>query len=106
MSKVTLDDAQVDTGFQQMRLQMKGAVTSQIKDIDGERKMLHVRLGKGGKDRYVPLPDATLKMLRQHWQTHHNRIWMFPVIQSDQPTGPMCEAEFNVPFRLPCERAA
>ncbi len=72
-------------------LRLLEGVCLQIKDIDGERKMLHVRLGKGGKDRYVPLPDATLTMLRQHWQTHRNRVWMFPAIQSNQPTGPMCE---------------
>lgn len=80
-------------------LRLLEGVRLQIKDIDGERKMLHVRLGKGGKDRYVPLPDATLKMLRQHWQTHHNRVWMFPVIQSDQPTGPMCESGVQRAFQ-------
>ena len=80
-------------------LRLLEGVRLQIKDIDGERKMLHVRLGKGGKDRYVPLPDATLKMLRQYWQTHHNRVWMFPVIQSDQSTGPMCESGVQRAFQ-------
>jgi integrase/recombinase XerD len=50
----------------------------QVKDIDGERKMLHIRQGKGGKDRYVPLPEAALSMLRDYWRTHRNRIWIFP----------------------------
>lgn len=50
----------------------------QVKDIDGERKMLHIRQGKGGKDRYVPLPETALGMLRDYWRTHHNRIWIFP----------------------------
>ena len=80
-------------------LRLLEGVRLQIKDIDGERKMLHVRLGKGGKDRYVPLPDATLKMLRQHWQTHRNRVWMFPAIPSDQPTGPMCESSVQRAFQ-------
>jgi len=40
--------------------------------------MLHVVQGKGGKDRYVPLPDHTLMLLRQHWLTHRNPQWMFP----------------------------
>ena len=80
-------------------LRLLEGVRLQIKDIDGERKMLHVRLGKGGKDRYVPLPEATLKMLRQHWQTHRNRVWMFPAIQSDQPTGPMCESSVQRAFQ-------
>jgi integrase/recombinase XerD len=49
-----------------------------VQDIDSDRKMLHVVQGKGGKDRYVPLPDHTLMLLRQHWLTHRNPIWLFP----------------------------
>jgi site-specific recombinase XerD len=49
-----------------------------VKDIDSDRQMLHVVQGKGGKDRYVPLPDHTLMLLRQHWLTHRNPQWMFP----------------------------
>ena len=30
--------------------------------------MLHLH-GKGKKDRYVPLPQPTLEMLRAHWRT-------------------------------------
>jgi integrase/recombinase XerD len=49
-----------------------------VKDIDSDRKMIHVVAGKGGKDRYVPLPDHTLMLLRHHWLTHRNASWMFP----------------------------
>lgn len=49
-----------------------------VKDIDSDRRMLHVVEGKGGKDRYVPLPDHTLKLLRHLWATHRNPEWMFP----------------------------
>jgi integrase/recombinase XerD len=49
-----------------------------IGDIDSAHMRLHVTHGKGGKDRYVPLPTATLKMLRQFWLTHRNKIWLFP----------------------------
>ena len=49
-----------------------------VKDIDSQRKMIHVVQGKGNKDRYVPLPDHTLKLLRHVWVTHHNPDWMFP----------------------------
>lgn len=50
----------------------------QVKDIDSQRKMIHVVQGKGGKDRYVPLPDHTLMLLRHLWLTHRNPEWMFP----------------------------
>lgn len=49
-----------------------------IGDIDSAHMRLHVKHGKGGKDRFVPLPMATLKMLRQFWLTHRNKIWLFP----------------------------
>lgn len=49
-----------------------------VKDIDSDRKVLHVVQGKGNKDRYVPLPDHTLMLLRHLWVTHRNPKWMFP----------------------------
>ena len=49
-----------------------------VKDIDSDRKMIHVVQGKGNKDRYVPLPDHTLMLLRHLWVTHRNSEWMFP----------------------------
>lgn len=48
----------------------------QIPHIDGARSMLLVP-GKGGKDRYVPLPTATLTLLREHWRTHRHPLWLF-----------------------------
>jgi integrase/recombinase XerD len=69
-------------------LRLREGVRLQVKDIDGERKLIHVQLGKGGKDRYVPLPDESLKMLRQHWLTHHNPVWLFPAMRyPSQPPG-------------------
>jgi site-specific recombinase XerD len=48
-----------------------------VADIHGDRMLLHVH-GKGGQDRYVPLPAETLKALRQHWSTHRSPQWIFP----------------------------
>ena len=50
----------------------------QVSDIDGQRKMLHIRQAKGNKDRYVPLPQACLNMLRHYWRFHRNPLWLFP----------------------------
>src|SRR5207249_12206750 len=49
----------------------------QIPDIDSGRMLLHIH-GKGGKDRYVPLPDRTLELLREFWKTHRSKPWVFP----------------------------
>ena len=40
--------------------------------------VLYVRRGKRGKDRYVPLPQQTLDLLRAYWVTHRHREWLFP----------------------------
>jgi len=67
-----------------------------VKDIDSDRKMLHVVAGKGGKDRYVPLPDHTLMLLRHLWLTHRNPEWMFP---SRSGNAPMCESGLQHAFQ-------
>jgi len=51
--------------------------TLQVPDVDSGRMLLHIH-GKGGKDRYVPLPQPTLQMLRTHWLTHRSPEWLFP----------------------------
>jgi site-specific recombinase XerD len=49
----------------------------QVPDVDSARMMLHIH-GKGKKDRYVPLPEPTLELLRAHWRTHRSPLWLFP----------------------------
>lgn len=39
---------------------------------------LHVRCGKGGKDRFVPLAPAMVAQLRAWWKTHRHPQWLFP----------------------------
>ena len=50
----------------------------QVGDIDGERRLLHIRGAKGQSDRYVPLPERTLLLLRQQWLTHKHPAFLFP----------------------------
>jgi integrase/recombinase XerD len=56
----------------------------QVSQIDSARMQLHIRGGKGNKDRAVPLPSRTLTVLRAHWLTHRNPTWLFP---SPGPSG-------------------
>ena len=46
-------------------------------DIDSQRMCVSVRNSKGD-DRLVPLPDTTLRVLREWWKTHRNMQWLFP----------------------------
>jgi integrase/recombinase XerD len=61
----------------------------QVGDIDSGRMMVHVHRGKGAKDRYVPLPSSTLKMLRAYWLTHRHPLWLFPATGRDHRQGPL-----------------
>jgi len=49
-----------------------------VGDIDAARHRVHVRDAKGNKDRFVPLPDTTLSVLRAFWQQHRNSRLLFP----------------------------
>jgi site-specific recombinase XerD len=59
-------------------LRLSEGLNLQVSDIDSQRKAIHVHLGKGAKDRYVPLPDSTLEVLRDYYKTHRNPKWVFP----------------------------
>ncbi len=59
-------------------LRLREGVGLQVSDVDSVRMVVHVRFGKGRKDRYVPLPDRVQKMLRQYWATHRHPVWLFP----------------------------
>lgn len=50
----------------------------QVRDIDSSQGIIHIRNGKGGKDRNIPLPPQILHLLRQYWKTHRNPTWIFP----------------------------
>jgi site-specific recombinase XerD len=82
---------------------MEGA-RLQVPDVDGQRKLLHIH-GKRRKDRYVPIPDATLELLRNHWRTHRNPLWLFPTITrshaavlSDPAVGHISRASLQSAF--------
>jgi len=59
-------------------LRLQEGLHLQISHIDGARQLVNVCHGKGGKDRYVPLPQPVLEMLRQYWGTHRDPVWIFP----------------------------
>jgi integrase/recombinase XerD len=59
-------------------LRLQEGAHLQVPDIDSARMLVHVRSGKGAKDRYVPLLPRTLELLRQYWKTHRHPLWLFP----------------------------
>jgi integrase/recombinase XerD len=85
-------------------LRLKEGTHLQVADIDSARMFVHVRLGKGGKDRYVPLPQRTLELLRLYWNTHRNPVWLFPAtghggIHEGHATEPTSHTNIQAAFR-------
>ena len=75
-----------------------------VADIDSGRMMIHVRHGKGAKDRYVPLPQRTLELLRQYWKMHRNPGLLFPAEGRQhsalaKATEPMSKSSVQQAFR-------
>lgn len=50
----------------------------QLADIDSKRMLIHVRQGKGAKDRLVPLSPALLAPLREYYRRYQPEHWLFP----------------------------
>jgi len=88
-------------------LRLKEGLHLQVADIDSDRLQIHVRHGKGGKDRYVPLPEVTLKMLRQYWVTHRHPEWLFPAsnFKGWMATEPMNPSGVQKAFRAACKES-
>lgn len=59
-------------------LRVGEAVKIKVTDIDAAQLRLHIRQGKGGKDRAVPLTPRLVEELRAFWKTHRNPVWLFP----------------------------
>jgi len=77
-----------------MGLRLGEGLQLEVGDIDGTSHRVHIRCAKGGNDRYVPLPDVTLDVLRCYWAIHRHPKLLFPnpsggVQQMQRATGSM-----------------
>ena len=89
-----------------MGLRLQEGTRLQVCDIDSARMVIHVRNGKGGKDRYVPLPKRTLQLLREFWVMHKNEIWIFPRVGRGRAGRYDLSRPFNEPFSKEVVQAA
>ena len=77
-------------------LRLSEALNLEVSDIDAERMTLRVRDGKGAKERYVPLPESTLEILRGYWKTHRNKRLVFPALGRRHDQGPTAQRPMAV----------
>jgi len=61
-----------------MGLRLGETLALEVGDIDSQRQQVHIRRGKGHKDRLVPLPDLAYRALRTLWCKHRNPRLLFP----------------------------
>lgn len=54
------------------------AVHLRVTDIDGQRMLVHIRSGKGGKPRMLPMSPALHDLLRDYWRVSQPRGFLFP----------------------------
>jgi integrase/recombinase XerD len=97
-------------------LRVGEAVGIQVRDLIESRTpnpRLHVRNGKGGKDRYVPMSPGMVKQLREWWSLHRHPEWIFPgpgtgwrergttpVDAARKATQPMSVSAVQLAFRM------
>jgi site-specific recombinase XerD len=60
---------------------------------------------KGANDRYVPFPDALLALLRTHWRTHRNPLWLFPA-RTRSHVAPLNDPAVGGPLSRSCLQSA
>lgn len=68
-------------------LRIGEATTLTLSQVDGARGLLRI-IGKGNKERLVPLPQPLLVKLRELWKTHHHPRWLFPNYPGTAPIAP------------------
>ena len=73
-------------------LRISEAVHLTLPAIDSQRMVLHVKLGKGQKDRDVMLSPKLLVILRDWWRVSRSRPWLFP---GDRPGRPITTRAVN-----------
>lgn len=91
-------------------LRLQEAQYLEVSDIDSQRMMIHVHRGKGAKDRLVPLPHATLQLLRTHWRHHKHPRLLFPALGRNGHSAhtaqtPMAKSSVQGAFRAAKQQA-
>jgi integrase/recombinase XerD len=71
-------------------LRLSEVVHLKVSDIDSKRMVIHIRQGKGRKDRYVMLGERLLQLLREYWKQARPQLWLFPGRSPDKPVALTC----------------
>ena len=84
-------------------LRLMEGVRLQVADVDSARMVLCFH-GKGNRERYVALPEPTLRLLREFWKTHRSPDWLFPAPGVEHPDGLVTGRSLQRAFYLAWEK--
>ena len=76
-----------------------------VEDIDSQRMVIHVRQGKGGKDRDVTLSPRLLEILRGYWKWRKPQVYLFPSLLRPRPDKPITSKTIWYAVREAARRA-
>ena len=76
----------------------------QLIDIKSDKRLLHIRSGKGGAERMAPLPDGLVEYLRRYCKNLFPRpvTWLF---YGESPEVPLKIDTLRVAFKKACRKA-
>jgi integrase/recombinase XerD len=77
-----------------------------VHDIDRQRRTLHIRHGKGRKDRFVMLPNMTVRVLERLWREHRHPRWLFPAKANALADKPQHRGTVQKAFASACQDAS
>lgn len=58
-------------------LRVSEVVNLKLEDINSDRMQIFVKSGKGKKDRLIPLSNTILLLLREYYNIHKPKLWLF-----------------------------
>src|SRR5262245_19765084 len=74
-------------------------------DVDSQRMVIHVRQGKGNKDRDVTLSPRLLEVLRAYWRWRKPKVYLFPSLYRNRPEQPITSKTIWYAVREAARRA-
>src|SRR5438132_4498396 len=87
------------------RLRRQELCRLKVTDIDSQRMVVHVRQGKGNKDRDVTLSPRLLEVLRAYWKWRKPKTYLFPSYHSKRREQPISSKTVYYAVREAARRA-
>jgi integrase/recombinase XerD len=76
-----------------------------VSDVDSARMVIHIRQGKGGKDRDITLSPRLLEILRDYWKWRKPQVYLFPSLLRPRPDKPITDKTIWYAVREAARRA-